>query len=231
MTKPRGMKLLFCLAWTILVFVSLSVDRYQFGVSGQTTPKANTPSLNLIDTFDEAIQQRFITEPDFGIRRVQPTYPTNPHISEYFNPKDGVESESVEKFLNEDFKVSLYLFGRRITKEVDEKSDEMKFTINYRLHNPMAVTKNVKPQTLSSPRKLLKEIKAAFQELQTKDSFEFNNGNWSYIARPVRAQESCVKCHTDYVIAEKTGKSDYKFRKRRAGDANGILVYGFLKDK
>ncbi|MCW5961758.1 MAG: DUF3365 domain-containing protein [Pyrinomonadaceae bacterium] len=189
----------------------------------------NTPPIEIVDKFDAAIQNRFLTEPNFGIRRIQPTYPTNPHLSEYFEPKEGAETESVKSFQESNFRAGLYLFGRRITEIEDPKGKKRRFNINYRLHNPLGVTRNFPQEKLKSPQKLLDEIKTAFMEFRTKDSYEFESGKWSYIARPVRALESCLKCHNDYVITEVVGKNDYKFRKRQAGDVNGILVYAFRK--
>ncbi len=183
--------------------------------------------MDLIEKFDAAIQQRFLTEPGFGIVRITPP---NPHLT-YFNAKDGDEKTSVENLEANGWRAGLYLFGRRIEKQTDEKTGKSKFYVSNRTFAPMPVTKNVEPENLAQPSNLLDETANAFQEFQTSDIYEFDNGKWAYVAKPVRAQQSCLKCHTDYVMISKIGEKPYKYRKRQAGNAIGILVYGFAKEK
>lgn len=195
------------------------------------------PENVLIDRFDRAIQERFLTEPDFGIRRIMPIPPPNPHL-ENFYPKNVEEKTSVADFEREGWNVDLYLFGRRAIPKLSGDDKEPKnFSIEYRLNKPLPVTKGLKAADLPEAKKLLKEVKTAFLEFQTpnspnENSYEFSIGKWAYVAKPVRAaNQSCLKCHTDYVITSKLENNQYKFRRRQIGDTNGILVYGFSKSK
>ena len=229
MNLPTKIKLLACISFLVGAAIFALFSPLSFA---QKKSKSNEkPNISLIDKFDSAIQQRFLTEPYFGIRRIQPNYLVNPHISEYFQPKDDAEKSSVAAFQNEDWKVGLYLFGRVIKEAENIKDSEPRFTIMYRPYNPVIITNNIQSGKLKPSADLLKKVKDIFLELQNSDSYEFNSGEWSYVARPVRAQESCLKCHTDYVMTEKLGGKSYKFRKKQAGDVNGVIVYGFAKAK
>jgi Protein of unknown function (DUF3365) len=237
------LKILACLVWTLFIAALLFSQTFS-PVNGQTKEvvfdkkvKFNPKPANaLVDRFDKAIQQRFLTEPNFGIRRIQPAYPPSPHL-EQFSPINDEERLSVAGFERDGWKVSLYLFGRRATPKIVDGKEQKKFIINYRLNKPLPITIEPGEKELPKSEKLLKEVKAAFLEFQTPNSpnennYEFNIGKWSYVAKPVRAvNESCLKCHTDYVVTGKIGDDQYKFRKRRVGDANGVLVYGFTKDE
>jgi len=192
------------------------------------------PEIANIDRFDRAIQQRFLTQPFLGINRITPPFPPNPHLREFY-PQNEEESNSVTHFMNNGWKVDLYLFGRRAQPKVVEGKQQNKFTINYRLNKPVTVTTDLKQSNLPAAKRLLNQVKVAFQEFQTpnspnESSYEFSIGKWAYVARPVRASnESCLKCHSDYVITSTVANNQYTFRRRRVGDVNGVIVYGFSK--
>lgn len=230
-------KILVFSIWTLSIFALVSYHTFA-PVSGQSKNAIDIENLkpenSLIERFDGAIQQRFLTEPSFGIRRIQPINPPGPHL-EYFSPINEVEKQSVTDFDKEGWKVSLYLFGRRANPRIIDGKESKKFQINYRLNEPLPITPELQRKDLPRAKELIKEVKAAFIEFQTPNSpkennYEFSIGDWSYVAKPVRAvNQSCLKCHTDYVITEKIGDHRYKFRKRAVGDANGVIVYGFAK--
>jgi len=230
-------KIIVCLIWAFSIVVLFSFQEFS-PASGQTKEltldKNPKPENSLVDRFDKAVQQRFLTEPNFGIRRIQPVHPPSPHL-EQFSPINDEEKTSVADFENDGWKVSLYLFGRRATPKIADGKEQKEFTINYRLNKPLPITRELRGKHLPKAEKLLKEVKAAFLEFQTPNSpnendYEFSIGKWSYVAKPVRAvNQSCLKCHTDYVLTEKIEDDKYKFRKRQVGDANGVIVYGFAK--
>lgn len=232
-------KILVCLIWAICAVLLFSSQMF-WSASGQvktSNDKLNLkPADSLIDSFDASIQKRFLTEPYFGIRRIEPNYPTNPHF-EYFLPKTEEEKQSLAEFESGGWKVYLYLFGRRAKPRVVDGKPRKDFSIEYRINQPVSITKELKKEDLPKGEKLMKDVKEAFLAFQTpnganENSYEFSVGKWSYVARPVRAvNETCIKCHTDYVITEKLKNNQYKFRKRQVGDANGVLVYGFTKDE
>lgn len=237
--KSFKAKIFVCLIWAICAVLFFSSQGF-WSASGQiktSGDKSNLkPAESLVDAFDASIQKRFLTEPYFGIRRIAPTYPTNPHF-EYFSAQTAEEKQSLADFEKEGWKVFLYLFGRQAKPRVIDGKEQKDFTIKYRINQPVAITKGLKVKDLPKGEELLKNVKEAFIDFQTptsanENNYQFSRGKWSYVARPVRAaNESCVKCHTDYVITAKLEKNKYKFRKRQIGDANGVLVYGFTKDE
>lgn len=234
-------KIFVCLVWSICAAALFSSQMF-WSASGQIKTsddkeKSNLkPAESLIDSFDASIQNRFLSEPYFGIRRIAPNYPTNPHL-EYFSAETDAEKQSLADFEKEGWKVFLYLFGRQAKPRVVDGKEQKKFIINYRINQPVSITKGLEKEDLPKGEKLLKDVKEAFLAFQApnsanKNNYEFRVGKWSYVARPVRAaNESCIKCHTDYVITEKLKDNQFKFRKRQIGDANGVLVYGFTKDE
>ncbi len=237
--KVSKTKILVCLIWAICA-VSLFSSQ-MFWLTNAQIKKSDDkldlkPANAMIDSFDASIQQRFLTEPYFGIRRIAPNYPTNPHL-EYFDPKTDEETKSLADFESGGWKVFLYLFGRRAKPRVARGKEQKDFTINYRINQPVSITKGLKKEDLPKGESLIKDVKAAFLAFQTpnganENNYEFRTGKWSYVARPVRAaDETCIKCHTDFVITEKLKNNQFKFRKRRVGDANGVLVYGFTRDE
>jgi hypothetical protein len=236
--KISKLKTFICLVWAICTVMFVSTQDFWSANSQIVEKKVKSnpkPEMSQIDFFDSLIQKRFLIEPDFGMRRIQPVFPPSPHL-EFFDAKDGDETKSVNKFINEGWQGSIYLFGRIANPKIINGKEQSSFSINYRLNKPLAMTKNIKQTDLPKAEKLLKKVKSAFIAFQTPNSenennYEFSIGKWSYVARPVRAvNESCIRCHTDYVITEKLGDGKFTFRKRKIGDANGVIVYGFSKD-
>lgn len=91
------------------------------------------PDAEMIKRFDRLIQQRFLSEPYFGIARI-PTVskaPDNPHFK-HFSPYGAEEVESVRAFERDGWKASIYLFGKRTTKKIIKEKDAGIFQINYR---------------------------------------------------------------------------------------------------
>ena len=239
--KGFKIKILVCLIWAICAVLLFSTPGFwsangQIKASGDKVRSSLKPAESLINSFDASIQDRFLTKPNFGIRRVAPNYPINPHF-EYFSAETEEEKHSLAEFEKEGWKVFLYLFGRQAKPRVVDGKEKKDFIIKYRINQPVMITKGLKKEDLPKGEELMKNVKAAFLDFQTPNSanennYQFSAGKWSYVARPVRAaNESCVKCHTDYVITEKLKDNQFKFRKRQIGDANGILVYGFRKEK
>jgi hypothetical protein len=237
--KISKLKLAVFLVWVICVAMFASMQNF-WSANGQTVEKKAKlnpkPEMPQIDAFDTFIQKRFLIEPNFGMRRVAgPPNPTSPHLNS-FEPRYSGEYKYVSGFEKEGWKMGIYLFGRVANHNVVKGVEQKTFSINYRLNPPLAGTTNVKSDKLPKTKKLLNEVKSAFIAFQTPNSenennYEFSIDDWSYVARPVRAvNESCIKCHTDYVITEKLGDGKFTFRKRKVGDANGVIVYGFRKD-
>lgn len=232
--KIIKIKITICVLWVLcvsLLSASMFVLTADSQVKDKKPPESPKPDMELIDRFDKAIHQRFLTKPQLGMRRIGPQ--PNPHL-ERFIPETDDEKTSVTDFQNDGWKVGLYLFGRRaneITITKNGKSGKSLRILN-KLNNPLPVTEKLKVKNLTSPQKLLEQVKIAFLEFQKKDSYEFDLGKKSFIARPVRAaNETCLGCHTDFLITEIVAKGTYKYRPRKIGDTIGVLVYSFEKTK
>ena len=192
------------------------------------------PADVLIDDFDKTIQQRFLTAPSFGIRRIEPRVPPleNPHF-QYFTPNTEAERSAVNAFDLNGWDVGIFLYGRKVTRRTDTKKE--KYNIRYRIFDPIPVTGELKKSDFSSPKDLAEEIKQAFVDFQkpgspNENEVRLEGGRWSYVARPVRAAtRSCIVCHKDYVITERLGDGKFTARPRKIGDANGVLVYAFRR--
>lgn len=237
----RIIKLVVLAVWVVSI-VLVVLARNSSPVLGRTELSPDQPIVEvrpkteLIDRFDRAIQRRFLDAPFFGMARITPRNPpvTSGHVGG-FSPRDEEESKTLQEFGRENWKVSLHLFGRRAQPKEVKGVKTDKFEIRYRLNDPVSITRNLKESKIPSPKKLLKNVKQAFIDFQTPDSPNYNNyefrvGDWAYVARPVRVpNQSCLQCHTDYVITAKLDDGRYKFRKRNVGDANGVVVYGFRK--
>jgi len=187
------------------------------------------PDLALVNALDKVIQQRFLTAPNFGIRRIGPT--PNPHL-EHFEPRSAEESEAVTNLQNADWKVGIYLIGRRAYEIPSPKEGNAgkRLTVYYHLNQPVPVTKNVKKRELPNPKRIKEHADAAFQRFTSTDTYGFSVGKWSYVARPLRAQETCLKCHTDFFLTSKENKV-YAYRKRRVGDPIGLVIYAVRKEQ
>lgn len=231
------------IGWLVFgcVFLSLNIYSPPIGQAQRKIDDENPilkskPDAEIIERFDRQVQQRFLTEPNFGFARlvIVSKAPDNPHFK-HFSPYGAEEVESIRAFEQDGWKTSIYLFGKRTTPKIVKGKETDEFAINYRLFDPIPVTSKLKEKNLPKSLKLLKEVKKAFLAFQTPDSpneneYAFEIGKWSYVAKPVRAsQQSCVQCHKDHVVTEKLGDGKFKFRKRRIGDANGVLVYGFSR--
>lgn len=237
----RIAQIVFCFAWVaILSYAFLGSRIYSVNAQNGLMPNAaKKPEASIIERFDAAMHKRFLTEPFFGMARMapivrQPQPLRSSHVSS-FNAIDSEEGSLLTAFEKDGWDVGLYLFGRVSTQKETKPGSTPKFRVNYRLNEPLPITRGVKVKDLHRSSTLMKEVKAAFIEFQTPNSprennYEFTIGKWSYVARPVRAvNESCLKCHSDYVITEKLPDGQFRFRKREVGDANGVIIYAFAR--
>jgi hypothetical protein len=185
------------------------------------------PAPRLINDLDKVVQLRFLTAPNFGVRRIGPN--PNPHL-EGFEPHTTEETEAVNNLQNAKWKVAVYLFGRRGYQKAPQKhSDaEQGLMVQYKLNYPVPITNNVKKWELAKPKGLQDGVDEAFNRFAAAESYDFSLGKWSYVARPVRAQDSCLKCHTD-LFTNKLDSKNWEYRNRRVGDVIGVLVYAFGK--
>lgn len=167
---------------------------------------------------------------NFGMRRIGPQ--PNPHL-EYFEPSTEEEKQAVADLQNGQWKVGIYLIGRRAYENPSrkDKDDKKRLLVQYKLNDPLPITKNMKKRELADPKRLRDRADEAFEKFKEANSYDFSLGKWSYVARPVRARESCLKCHTDFFVTSKLGERRYTYRSRRVGDPIGVLVYAIGKKR
>lgn len=190
------------------------------------------PDAALIDDFDRAVQKRFLKTPGFGMARINIGPPPQPHLHpDRFVPTSDEEFRVVKDLQEAGWKVGVYLFGRHAYERPkgEDAASEKVLYVEYKLNRPVPVTTNTKSSELPAPRRLRGEVAEALYRFQETNSHTFASGKWTYVARPVRASESCLKCHTDMFVTKKTGKNTYTYRPRLAGDPIGALVYAFAR--
>lgn len=246
MILMKKLKVSICLLWLLILVAMVSLDNSE-KISGQSRETDElsdrslmlSPDALLVNQFDKAVQRRFLTEPGFGMTRLAPTEPVpleSAHVSS-FSPVNEEEKELVSGFQNTGWKVGMYLFGRRALPKENKDNRLDNFKIRYRINQPVPITWGLKEKQLPGAKKLVDEVKEAFISFQrnertSESSIQFTKGDWTFVAKPVRAaNDSCIRCHTDYVITEKLGDDRYKFRKRAVGDVNGIIVYAFSRNE
>lgn len=225
---------------TVLMMSDLSATNAQTKLPSTSSemPADLTPDQQSIDRFDAAIHKRFLTQPNFGMGRMMPTTPQplrSGHVPSFGHASDE-ERSLIAKFKEDGWLVGLYLFGRRAEPDEKRHNPMERFKIRYRVNLPVSVTYGLKENQLPRSKSLVKEIKQAFAKFQGEDSsvdgeFRFRKSDWTFVARPVMAvNESCVKCHTDYVVTNQLEDGRFQFRKRKIGDVNGVVVYAFSRD-
>lgn len=239
-TKYRVKLMVVAAAILPVIFLQLlpsmpRTEAHQVPVVARVFAPAPASPESLVDEFDKIIQQRFLTTPGFGAARlvfvpVRPTGPKPGHVGS-FNPSTATELSAVTGFEKEGWDAGMYLFGRRVQPRTNTKK-ENDYDIRYRLFNPIPITKGMKRSSFQNQKKLANQAKQAFLEFQNSSAEEmrFEVGEWSYIARPVRvANQTCLQCHTDYVITDKIAEGKFTARPRRIGDVNGVLFYALRK--
>jgi Protein of unknown function (DUF3365) len=226
--KNSKIKIAICLVWLIGI-VGIVLIQKSNSVSAKGNMTIPKPEIKEVEKFNALILDRFLTEPQLGGRRL---IPPNIHL-ESFAPKNQAETSSVNYFEQKEWKVGIYLYGRIPTQGSVTKH----LSFYYKTIEPVPVTKNIKPNDLPLADDILSNVAKAFYEFQADEKaeekiFEFTLNNWWYFARPVRAMnESCLKCHQSSVPVKSDGKYPFKFRERKIGDVNGVLVYAFQKAK
>lgn len=75
---------------------------------------------------------------------------------------------------------------------------------------------------LPEPLKIWDDAQKAMREFEKKDQYDFSFGKWNVEARPIRAKEDCLKCHTGNVTTALSAPP-------KAGDALGVAMYVYAR--
>lgn len=222
-------------------------------------------SETVIDALDKCIQERFSKfDMGFGLGRVaQPILAINRFVA-----KTQSEREAISELEKGGWQVAFYLAGRRILGPKSDTTAPLGLITHDSLiiNGPIAITPSsmfddpewvhstdpiVIISSLSSGRKKMRErlglpelpeiwddAKKAMLEFEKRDQYDFSFGKWSIAARPIRAKEACLKCHTGDVApvpglprggylgdgATATGSTPPK-----VGDALGVAMYAYAR--
>jgi hypothetical protein len=233
----KKIKILIVVAWAAFLVMAVNYGPRVDAQIDKSRARGRKPDMALIDKFDSQIQQRFLTEPFFGIARIAPVTPQplrSDHLR-HFSPVNADEAGIQKSFIDDGWDVGIYLYGRRAEPKIVKGRQKNDFSIRYRVNQPVPVTAGVSEREMQDATDMINQVKEAFLAFQNTApdelrNFEFDSGDWSYVARPVRAvSQSCLKCHNDYVMLERLGNDKFKMRKRQVGDVNGILLYAFRR--
>lgn len=195
---------------------------------------------SFIDPLDNCIQTRFAqTNRGFGTERV--SKPLHAPISSLgyvyphdwvglFVPENDQEREAIAEIERSGLKMALYIASRRVFGTMpDVNPDQKPFIYHAPLRGPVALTRNSRKIEWPEDLSLWKDAQKAMEDFDSDKATshnEFSVGDKNFIARPVRAQESCLKCHTPQTYRG-IGSNEKVTRQLSVGDPIGVLLYAY----
>jgi hypothetical protein len=189
-------------------------------------------SETVIDALDECLQKRFSDANGglFGIDRVTP--PTE-HLRS-FHPTALEEREAVSELERGGWQVGFYLAGRQV---LEPKPEHRLQYGGYRgfggpivISPQMRLDRPIERLELPEAGDLWERAQKAMLSFDSKDQYDFSFGKWSMVARPIRARESCLKCHNNakyegaVPISHAPSPTPVK-----VGDALGAAIYAYAR--
>jgi hypothetical protein len=214
-----------------------------FDVAAQekSSPRPSVlPGCSFIDPLDNCIQTRFAqTDRGFGVERVAVPFHatisslgyTYPHQwVGMFVPENDGEREAIAEIERSGLKMALYIASRKVFGTIPDANPDQKFSINHApLRGPVALTRNSLKVEWPEDLSLWKGAQKAMEDFDSDKATshnEFSVGDKNIIARPVRAQESCLKCHTPQTYRG-IGSNEKVTRQLSVGDPIGVLLYAY----
>jgi len=197
---------------------------------------------SLFSPLDSCIQDRFTQMGrGFGIVRVAtPGKTLHGELSNVYSgweskwigmfvPENAQEREAVAEIEQSGLMMVLYLASRNILGP-EQYDDDRSLVSHAHLRGPVALTKSWPKTDWPKKSSLWKQARKAMQDFDIDKSasqYEFSAEGKNFIARPVRAQESCLKCHTPETYPNNTPNSDGLTRRLGVGDPIGVLLYAY----
>jgi|SRR5262245_15405820 len=208
-------------------------------------------SETVIDALDKCIQERFSKFDNmvFGLGRVaEPTLLANRFVAETQS-----EREAISELEKGGWQVAFYLAGRRILRPKSDTTATLSLIPHDSsiINGPIAITPSslfddpervhstdpiVIISSVSSGQRKMRErlglpelpeiwddAKKAMLEFEKRDQYDFSFGKWSVAARPIRAKEACLKCHTG------EGLTAPGLTPPKVGDALGVAMYAYAR--
>jgi hypothetical protein len=189
-----------------------------------------------LDPLDLAVQKRFHDVIGFGMARIA--------TERRFAPETPEERAAVRELKRAGYKVGLYLAGRGILEPTPEEYRRAKtaFGVGMGVHGfsgPIFLSSSGVWKVPSAASLWGNTRLALLSFAEGAERYEFKAGRWEVQARPVRAEESCLRCHnTDYRMVTKVtekGLSFYSIEPKgntlKAADPLGVLLYFYKKSR
>jgi hypothetical protein len=211
------------------LLLALSV---QTGLKGQEALQGVRPvhdlllQCSVIDELDSCVQARFITgNMQFGLERVGAS---SNHLR-VFRPENQAEREAVAGLDEANLQVIFFLTGRGIlTKVTAAQWAQLSSKLQRRiLSSPVSISSKYDGHNLNG-FELFGKIKQATEALLQQSQFEFSEGDWKFIARPLHAREECLKCHLTSAEASTNLANKPKLK---VGDLLGAKIYALRQIK
>jgi hypothetical protein len=103
------------------------------------------------------------------------------------------------------------------------------------LRSVFNIEKMIEQFELPEPMSIWDDAQKAMLEFEKRDQYDFSSGKWSIAARPIRAKESCLKCHTGYPATtpghprkvDIFGGAATRPAPPKVGDALGVAMYAY----
>jgi len=236
------------LAFLLLTGAIFTFDGTQNGSSlraiaqEKSSPATRPTALigcSFIDPLDDCIQTRFAqTNRGFGADRVSQSLPPlfsgpgHEHPREgMFVPENNREGESIAEIERSGLIMALYIVSRKVLGNTpDESQNQLRFLFHEPFRGPIALTRNSQKTDWPENMSLWKQAKKAMQDFDSNKSafhYEFSVEGKDFVARPVRARESCLQCHTPQVYQGNISNNDGVARQLSVGDPIGVLLYAY----
>jgi len=211
----------------------------------QQNRKANPDELTAecgpLESLDRVVQERFRKiDNRFGRYRVTPA---TLHIN-YFTPETPEEKQVLDDLVASGWEVAFYLAGRQILSSQPAKGERNLSEPRRNMAGPIYMTPPYVPEAdLPEHYELLEHAKNALKSFARKDEYNFKIGRWTYLARPIRAQEYCLSCHNnakpEKIATPRIVTSELDLNRENArsntpikvGDALGVAIYAYTRTK
>ncbi len=203
---------------------------------------------SFISPLDKCIQHRFTqTNRGFGVERIMVVgrgYHTpvkrmrrslESNIS-MIGLENDEEKEAVAEIEESGINMVLYLASRKVLGSMPDESNP-KNIFHEPLRGPVGITRNSGKSDWPEAMSLWTQAQKAMQDFEsekTASQYEFSAEGKGFVARPVRAQEACLKCHTPQVYQNYNNDgavlrltTDASTRQIKAGDPIGVLLYAY----
>ena len=219
------------------------------GRAQQVKPSSPLLDCGVIDELDEHIQARFNkVDGTFGLTRVAP--PINSVHIRPFRTETDAEWAAVEALQHAGWRVIFYLAGRQVLEPAPKnpEPDGPFCRVNFfGVQGPVYLTQSKEQFACPDKNELRSHAQQALAAFVKQDRYDFSIKNLAFTARPIRAQEVCLKCHNDKPAEPKQieGAQEpiivfplrrenlhaYSKTPLKVGDALGAAIYAYTKTK